>query len=109
MFKNNPKREYITIIFNIQKNNKLNINTEMIHGYSLLHLRQTKDTIKYLLELNGDINLKNETGITPIFTQKEYDVVKFMTEKGADPMIFDDYGFSPFLAKNTSNNVLSSK
>jgi len=105
MFKNNPKKEYITVIFNILKNNKLNINTEIVHGYSVFHLRQTKDTIKYLLELKGDINLRNETGITPIFTQKEYDVVKFMTEKGADPMIFDDYGFSPLFWQKTPQTM----
>ena len=58
-FKEYPKKTTIDEILKILIRNDLSINTIILHGYSLLHVNQNNKTMKYLIELKGDINLQN--------------------------------------------------
>ena len=94
-FKKKPSREGIDKMLEVLQRNSLTINSIVIYNYSLLHVPQEYDTMKYLIEKNGDVNLKNDYGITPIFTQKNYETIKLLVENGADIHTTCNYNFNP--------------
>jgi len=94
-FKKKPDKQKIDKIIPILENNALTINSILVFDYSLMHVKQGKDTMKYLIDLKGDVNNKNIKGITPIFLQEEYDTIKLLVENGGHPVIQDDKDFTP--------------
>ena len=94
-FKGHPKKKIIDEILEILIRNDLSINTIILHGYSLLHVTQGKKTMKYLIDLKGDVNLQNTYGITPIFTQKSHDTIELLIKNGVNPNCYDNNNFTP--------------
>ena len=90
-FKKKPSREGIDKMLEVLQRNSLTINSIVIYNYSLLHVPQEYDTMKYLIEKNGDVNIKNDYGITPIFTQKKYETIKLLYDNHVDIYKYDNY------------------
>ena len=67
-FKVTPDIKIINKLVSIlQRNSILDINC-IVNNYSLLHVPQEYETMKYLLDLKADVNHANHYHITPIFT-----------------------------------------
>ena len=110
-FKENPKKNTIDEILEILIRNDLSINTNILHGYSLLHETQNKKTMIHLIELKGNVNLQNTYGITPIFTQKSRDTIELLIKNGSNPNCYDNNNFTPLYWQKDpdSMNLLVSK
>ena len=94
-FKKDPTKNKIDKSLPLLRKNSLNVNSLLVFGYSLMHVKQGPDTMKYLLSLKGDVSVTNTKGMTPIFMQDRYDTIKLLVEKGANPNIQDNYKFTP--------------
>ena len=67
-----------------------------INDNTLLHIRQSEETMKYLLDRGGLPNSINKEGITPVLLQKDYEVIRLLERKGADLNHRDNYNFGIF-------------
>ena len=94
-FKKEPSRSKVDKLLPLLRKNSLNVNSILLFNYSLMHIKQGPDTMKYLLSLKGDVHIHNTYGMTPLFTQDRYDTIKLLVEKGANPNIQDNYKFTP--------------
>ena len=65
------------------------------YNLTLLHFRQPRDTMKYLLDKGGDPNVRTPSGICPIHMQKEFSTIRLLIDHGAIPNPKDIYDFSP--------------
>ena len=108
-FKKKPSREGIDKMLEVLQRNSLTINSIIIYNYSLLHVPQEYDTMKYLIEKNGDVNIKNDYGITPIFTQKKYETIKGSYERDKDYLAtITKNGIWIKEKRNKKNNIIRS-
>jgi ankyrin repeat protein len=94
-FKNDPTKNKIDKLLPLLRENSLNVNSLLVFDYSLMHVKQGPDTMKYLLSLKGDVRVTNTKGMTPIFMQDRYDTIKLLVDKGCIPNIQDNYKFTP--------------
>jgi hypothetical protein len=69
------------ILIKILRN--VNIN-HLFNNKSLLHLEQTPEEMKYLLDRGGNPNLENSLKQTPIFFQTSLETIKLLVERGAN-------------------------
>ena len=72
---------------------------------TLMHFRQSKDTMKYLLKRGGNPNIRSSLGICPIHMQKEYSTIKLLIDYGAIPNPRDIYDFSPLYWQKDLDSV----
>lgn len=63
---------------------------------TLLHVRQNKETMEYLLDKGGDPNIENLDLITPVLIQRDYDVIRLLERRGANLNHKDSYNFGIF-------------
>lgn len=67
-----------------------------INDNTLLHVRQSEETMKYLLDRGGLPNSINRDGITPVLLQRDYNVIRLLERKGANLNHKDNYNFGIF-------------
>ncbi|GET46589.1 hypothetical protein RCZ01_18910 [Capnocytophaga felis] len=95
--------------------NGLNFTQNQAKGNNLYHLAVDKGDLNLLQKvasLNIDINAKNQDGLTPlhkaVMIAKDFDIIKFLIEKGADKTITTDFDENVYdLAKE--NEALKGK
>ena len=84
IFKNEPTVKNLMKLLRFYECFKININQIIIDSLSILHIKQTKETMEIIIEKGGDPNNKNEMGITPVMIQYGYLVIKYLYDNGAD-------------------------
>ena len=62
----------------------------------LLHVRQSEETMKYLLDRGGDPNVTDLNFITPVLLQSDYNVIRLLEDRGANLNHRDTYNFGIF-------------
>ena len=113
-FKNENEENIIEIlqkIKNISRNNSINFNyQDKDNGNSILHYacqRNNTKIIKYLIEFNNDVNIKNNDKQTAlhIAAKNNYlDVCSLLIENGALLNIYDEYKKTPIHYSIQNNN-----
>ena len=67
-----------------------------LSGQSLLHAKQSYETMKYMLDRGGNPNINcTMYGLKPIHFQKEYKVIKLLIDRRAIPNPVDFNNFNP--------------
>jgi uncharacterized protein len=87
------------------------LSTSNGEGNSVLHdlvYSQSADNLPYIIQLSGDLNIKNKAGLTPLHLAVQRNasekIIKILMDAGADPKIKDSKGESALdLAKTLAN------
>ena len=67
-----------------------------LSGQSLIHVKQSYETMKYMLDRGGNPNINcTMYGLKPIHFQKEYKVIKLLIDRRAIPNPVDFNNFNP--------------
>ena len=95
LFEKNPIIDTLKHIISEYRKENLSINHLYNGSYSLLHIKQPYETMKYLLNNNGDPNCEGSYELKPIHFQYDYDTIKLLVERGAQPNPKDINNFNP--------------
>ena len=99
-------------------NNGQDVNARSESGNTPLHyatafLKPKLEIVKLLVENGADVNARNDHAATPLHNAafsphgKMVEVVQYLVEHGADPLIDDGFGFLPImLARGVKNKAV---
>jgi hypothetical protein len=86
-------------LLSTESNSGLTVNSPDENGYTALHAAVSwghADLLRMLVsEYNGDINIADNDGDTPLFTVETLEMCKLVLELGGDPTLIDKEGLSP--------------
>ena len=79
-----------------QLNDGVDVNAVNESGQTALHLVQSADITRLLIERGSDINAKDDMGMTPVFN-KEIEIAGILLDAGADINARSEKGNTPFV------------
>ena len=103
-FEKNPKLDKLKEIIKAYRNEKFPINERFDGQITLLHVKQSYRTMKYLLDMGGDPNVSGKYNIKPIHLQENYKTIKLLVERGAQPGPIDDNYFNYLGVKKATDD-----
>ena len=105
-FEKNPKLDKLKEIIKAYRDEKFPINERFDGQITLLHVKQSYRTMKYLLDIGGNPNVSGYYEIKPIHLQENYKTIKLLVERGAQPGPIDTNNFNPLFWQKDPESII---